>query len=303
MNSYVEEFAPIGEIQIANYECFGWRLPDLFPNAIKPPRIPETNESTSGMCRQGQQMTSEESSASGRQLHTTDVNRIIIDFEHNITIDKKDRRGERIPNQIETMDPAPLLRMKISGFRNFRSKSIMNKKTIEDASSSRQELATLINPDSPHRRQLEIILNLDSEPQFRSPAKVTTTGRQFKKTATSSRSIKYLSDSRTNLQDNSTSQVDKGLSNFVESAMLIEHDTDRELEGPRGHFLRTVTELDSKLRVLQADARQLHTDINTLHGDFQVGLSGKIEEEELGALGEMVVSKNKICKDTSGSSQ
>jgi hypothetical protein len=225
-------------------------------------------------------MTSKDSLTSGSQLHKTDANQRIFHFKQNLTINKKDRRGERIPNQIKTMDPAPPFRMTISGFGNLRSKSIMNKKTLEDSLSSRQELATLINPDSPHRRQLEIILNLDSEPQFRSPTKVTTTGRQFKKTPTSNRSIKYLSHFRTKLQDDSKSQVDKGLSSFVESALLIEHDTDRELEGPRGRFLRTVTELDSKLRVLQADARRLHTDINTLQRDFQVGLSGILEAEE-----------------------
>lgn len=280
MNSYVEELAPIGDIQIGNYEYFGWRLPDLLPNAVKPPRIPEPNEPTRGLCRQGPQMTSEESSASDSQLHKTDANQRIFDFEQSITINKKDRRGEIIPNKIKTMDPAPPLRMTIPGFRNLRSKSIMNKKTVEDSSSSRQELATLINPHSPHRRQLEIILNLDSEPQFRSPAKVTTIGRHFKKTAASSRSMKHLPGFGTKLQDDSGSQVDKGLSTFVESALLIEHDTDRELEGPREGFLRTVTGLDSQLRVLQAEAGRLHTDISTLQRDFQVGLSGTLEAEE-----------------------
>ncbi|PNF24051.1 hypothetical protein B7P43_G08369 [Cryptotermes secundus] len=268
MNSYVEEFAPIGEIQITNYEYFGWRLPDLLPNAVKPPRIPEPNVPTSGLCRQGPQMTSDESSASGSRLHKTELNQRIFDFEHSITNNKYDRRDEIIPNQIEPMDPAPPLRMTIPGLRNLRSKSIMSKKTVEDSSSSRQELAALINPHSPHRRQLEIILNLDSEPQFRSPAKVTT-GRQFKKTAAPSRSMKYLPGFGTKLQDDSGSKVDKGLSTFVESELLIEHDTDRELEGPRGGFLRTVTELDSKLRVLQAEAGRLHTDISILQRDFQ----------------------------------
>jgi hypothetical protein len=288
MNSYVEEFASIREIKIANYECFGWRLADLLPNEVNPPRIPEPNEFTSDTCHHGPQMTIEETSASGSQRHKTDVNKKVLDFEHNISINKKDRRDERIPNQIKIMDPSSPLRISVSSFRNLRSKSFMNKEVVEDSSPSRQELATLINPDSPHRRQLEIILNLESEPESQSPNKVTTE-RKFKKTASSSRSIKYLSDFRTKLQDDSTSQVDsnrKGLSTFVESALLIEHDTDRELEGPRGRFLQTVTELDSKLRILQADARRLHTDLNILHRDFQVGLSGTMEAEEAFLFGE-----------------
>jgi hypothetical protein len=283
MNFYIDEIASIREIRIAKYECFGWRLPDLLPNAVKPPRIPEPNVSTTGMCRHGSQETSEESSASSSQLHETDVNQRILHPEYNITINKNDRGGGIVPNQTKIIDPASPLTVRRSSIRNLRSKSIVNKKTFEDSSFSRQQLATLINPDSPHRRQLEIILNLDSESKSQTPAKVTTSGRQSKKSASSSRSIKHLSDFRTRSQDDSTTQVDinhKGLSTFVESALSIEHDPDRELEEPRGRFLQTATELGSKHRVLQADARRLHTDINTLHRDFQVGLNGTIKTEK-----------------------
>jgi hypothetical protein len=264
MNFYIEKVASIGELQIANYESFGWRFPDLLSNTLKPLRIPEP---TSGVCHHGSKKTSEESSAPHE-------NQSMFDPEHNITINKKDSMDKNSINQVNPMNPLSPFRKTGSNFRNLRSRSVVNEKMFEDSSSSRQDLAALINKDSPHHRYLENITNLDSEAEYQIPSKVTT-GTQIKKVATSTRNTKYISDFGIKLQDDSSCREHirhKGLSTFVESALLIEHDTGRELEGPRKHFLQTVTQLDSKLRFLYADARRLHADIKTLHQDFQVSL-------------------------------
>jgi hypothetical protein len=288
MNFYIEKVAPIGEIQIANYESFGWRLPDLLYNTLKPLRIPEP---TSGTCHHGSKMTSEESSASGNRLHEIDENQSMFDSEHNITINKKDSVGKSSTNQVNPMNPLFPLRITGSSFRNLRSRSAVNEKMFEDSSSFRQDLAALINKDSPYHRYLENIMNLDSEAQYQIPAKVTT-GTQIKEAAISTRNTKYISDFGIKLQDDSACQVHihhKGLSTFVESALLIEHDTDRELEGPRKHFLQTVTQLDSRLRFLYADSRRLHADIKTLQQDFQVSLGVSWGLEKRISFGEKIV--------------
>jgi hypothetical protein len=291
MNCYIEEVASIREIKISNYERFGWRLPDILPNTSKPLRIPEPNVSTSGMCHQGSRMTSEESSASGSRLHETSVNQSMFDSDHNITVNKKDRMDKSSINQVKSINPLSPLRKTGSSFRNLRTKSVVNKKMFEDSSLSRQELAALINKDSPYHRFLENIMNIGSEAESQIPAKVTT-GTQIKNTVTSTRNTTYMSDFGIKLQDDSACQVNirhKRLSTFVESALLIEHDTDRKLEGPTKHLLQTVTQLDSKLRFLQADARQLHADIKTLHQDFQVSLGVIMEMKKCILFGEEIV--------------
>jgi hypothetical protein len=279
MNFYIEEVASMKEIQIANYECFGWRLPDILPNRVKPQSVPEPNVPSSGVSRHGSQMTSEKSSAPGSRSHKTDANQHISYFEQNNTIYKEDRMVESSTYHIKSMDPMSTLRVTRSAFRNWVSELVVNKKMTEDSLAARQEVAELSNPDSSHRRYLETIMNLDSEAKSHISAKVTN-GGHFKKATTSSRATKYLSDFRTKLQDDLTPQVDinhNGSTNFVQSELLVEHDTDRELEEPRKHFLQTVTHLDSKLRFLQADARRMQSDIKTLHRDFQVGLGGRVE--------------------------
>jgi hypothetical protein len=259
---------------VENYESFGWWLPDLLSDSERPPGISErngkkTDKYDNGIYLPGSQLTSEEPLTSGSQLDTTDVNKRLPDLESNTTVNKKCTKGGGVINKTKNpMSPTTAAR---SDIRHLPSKvTLKNKKIFEDSTLSRQQLATLINPTN--NKQLQRVL-------YQTPTELTKFGRQFKTSRPPNKSVGYLSGSRTRLQEmGATSQSDgdpKVLSPFVELALSVEHDTGRELEEPRGQFLEAVSGLDSKLRALQADSMQLHSQLNTLHKDFQVSGTSK----------------------------
>jgi hypothetical protein len=262
-----------------NYECFGWWLPDLRRRLkISEPNGKKTGGCGNGIFLTGSHLVREESLTLNSELDRTDVYESISGFEGKTTVNEKCIKGECVTNNIRNITPVSPLTIARSDIQYLRSKATLKSKKIYEGSAlSKQQLATLINSDSPNHTQLESVLSLG----YQTPTESAKSRRQFETSRLSNKSsgTAYITGGlRTRLQEvGATSRVDvdrKGLSPFVESAVSsVEHDTDQELEEPRGQFLRTVSGLDSKLKALHAGAMQLHSHVNTLHRDFQVSLT------------------------------
>jgi hypothetical protein len=249
------------------YECFGWWLADLVDIA-KIGRIPKPAVSISGTFDQQSQLRSEEPTTPRHQMNKTHENKITLDSEDNTIINKSSVRDGNIPYQIEyNATVSPL----VDGcsIQTPSSKiTAEDENAFENSARSKRQLVALINAHSTNHK-LEKLLDQESQRQ----ATLTRLNRQLEISRASKRSVKYLSDFKTRLQNDWTSQMEEertGLSPFVKLALSIEHDHDRKLEESRCALLQAFRELDLRLRALQKDARQLQVDINRLQQDFQV---------------------------------
>lgn len=239
-----------------NYECFGWWLSDLLSDAERPSGISEPNGNKTDKIDNdglthlpGPQLTSEEDLASGNQSHMIEANENTLGLDSNTTANKKCAKIGIAKNGTKCITS---------------SKATSMNKTPDDSTLSNTQVAALIR--SPNHKQPERIL-------YQSPK----SEHQFKTSRPAYESSGYLSGTRTRLQDGDR----KVLCPLVELQFTIEHDTDRQLEVPREKFLQAVGGLDSKIRTLQADNRQLHTDLNALLQDFQVSGMHKQNGEKI----------------------
>jgi hypothetical protein len=255
-----------------NSESFGWWLSDLLPDKERPPRISEPiGKNTRGYdnraYRPGSQLVSETALTPGNKLERTDL-------EDNTTVNKKCEKTRSVINKTKNVTPVCPFTTGRSVTRHLQSKATSkNKKVFVDST-----LPTLTGPDSSNHKQPDRVFNL----RYLTHTEITKSGRQFKRAIPSDKSKQHQSASRTDLKEvGTTSQVDgdhKELSPFVGLALSTEHDTDRELEQPRGQFLQVVSGLDCQVTGLLSDSTQLHTCLNKLHQDFQVSGANKTDK-------------------------
>ncbi|PSN42794.1 hypothetical protein C0J52_20535 [Blattella germanica] len=274
-------------------ECFGWWLSDILSEPLD---YLKNDVYDSGVFSEKLQLASDESLTSGSQWDRYDLNgkvsgleiggkdnspilsenngyknnakyTLLTSVRSNLRIHKKSRTPKK--NKISDDSPSG-----DTGISSPISTLEENKQRFAEEGPCgdlglvfSSKLLSLINPESPNRKQLVAILNDTSSETTNSSVPLYDENTNQNECSTENSDHIYKRHCKTK-RNSKKVPVSSIVGAMVHTA---EHETtDKELEEPRGRFLKTASALDSKLRNLEADIQQLHTDTHNLNNDFQM---------------------------------